>query len=259
MIKFFRKIRQQLLTENPPAGRAGKFSKYLIYGIGEVVLIVIGILLALYLNNINSEQKSKLVEIELLNELKSNINSSIKSFERTLEWEREYLGYNLLILDYLDNKKPFDDRLLKPFATYFWTVSSNPISGGYTYLKSKGIDLITNDSLRKNLSVLFENEYLIIKEENQVWANNLQQNISYPYHVSHFRRYFLKDSISGDIEVAKPFNYNALIYDNKFKSINAEIISNRNWNINSLQDLIIKSEVVVKEIEDELKFLYDQK
>jgi hypothetical protein len=259
MIKFFRKIRQQLLTENPPAGRAGKFSKYLIYGMGEVVLIVIGILLALYLNNINSEQKSKLVEIELLNELKSNINSSIKSFERTLEWEREYLGYNLLILDYLDNKKPFDDRLLKPFATYFWTVSSNPISGGYTYLKSKGIDLITNDSLRKNLSVLFENEYLIIKEENQVWANNLQQNISYPYHVSHFRRYFLKDSISGDIEVAKPFNYNALIYDNKFKSINAEIISNRNWNINSLQDLIIKSEVVVKEIEDELKFLYDQK
>ena len=259
MIKFFRKIRQQLLTENPPAGRVGKFGKYLIYGVGEVILIVIGILLALYLNNINSEQKSKLVEIELLNELKSNVNSSIKSFERTLESEREYLGYNLLILDYLDNKKPFDDTLLTPFGAYFWTVSSNPISGGYTYLKSKGIDLITNDSLRKNLSVLFENEFLIIKEENQIWANNLQQNISYPYHVSHFRRYFLKDSISGDIEVAKPFNYNALIHDDKFKSINAEIISNRNWNINSLQDLIIKSEVVVKEIEDELKFLLDQK
>jgi len=259
MIKFFRKIRQQLLTENQPAGRAGKFGKYLIYGVGEVILIVIGILLALYLNNINSEQKSKIVEIELLNELKSNVSSSIKSFERTLESEREYLGYNLLILDYLDNKKPFDDTLLTPFGAYFWTVSSNPISGGYTYLKSKGIDLITNDSLRKNLSVLFENEFLIIKEENQIWANNLQLSISYPYHVSHFRRYFLKDSISGDIEVAKPFNYNALINDNKFKSINAEIISNRNWNINSLQDLIIKSEVVVKEIEDELKFLLDQK
>ena len=250
MIKFFRRIRQQLLSEN-------KFSKYLIYGIGEVILIVIGILLALYLNNINSEQKANLVEIELLNELKANIKSSIKSFERTLESEQEYLEYNLLILDYLDNKKPYDDNLLEPFATYFWTVSSNPISGGYTYLKSKGIDLITNNRLRKNLSVLFENEFVIIKEENQVWANNLQQNISYPYHVSHFRRYFLHDSISGDIEVAKPFNYNALLNDDKFKSINAEIISNRNWNIKSLQDLIIKSEVIVNEIEEELENLYD--
>lgn len=252
MIKFFGKIRQRLLSEN-------KFGNYLIYGIGEVILIVIGILLALYLNNINSEQKSNLVEIKLLIELKSNIKSSIKSFERTLETEQEYLESNLLILDYLDNKKPYDDNLLKPFSTYFWTVSSNPISGGYTYLKSKGIDLITNDSLRKNLSVLFEKEFLIIKEENQVWANNLQQNISYPYHVSRFRRYFLHDSISGDLEVTKPFNYNDLINDDKFKSINAEIISNRNWNIKSLQDLIKKSEVVVYEIEEELEILYDQK
>ena len=67
----------------------------------------------------------------------------------------------------------------------------------------------------------------------------------------------MHDSISGDIEVAKPFNYNALINDDKFKSINAEIISNRNWNIKSLQDLIIKSEVIVNEIEEELENLYD--
>jgi hypothetical protein len=252
MIKFFRRIRQKLLAEN-------KFSKYLLYATGEVILIVIGILLALYLNNLNNEKTSKLVEIELLNELKANIRGSIKSFERTIESEKEYLDYNLLILDYLDNKRPFDDILLKPFSTYFWTVSSNPISGGYTYLKSKGIDLITNDSLRQNLSVLFENEFLIIKEENEVWANNLQQNISYPYHVNHFRRYFLHDSISGYNEVTKPFNYNDLIKDDKFKSINAEIISNRNWNITSLQDLIKKSEVIVNEIEKELKILNTQK
>jgi hypothetical protein len=63
----------------------------------------------------------------------------------------------------------------------------------------------------------------------------------------------LHDSISGDIEVAKPFNYNALINNNKFKSINAEIISNRNWNINILKDLIIKSEVIIKEIDEEFE------
>lgn len=50
MIKFFRKIRQQLLNEN-------KTSKYLKYAIGEIVLVMIGILLALQVNNWNNERK----------------------------------------------------------------------------------------------------------------------------------------------------------------------------------------------------------
>jgi len=52
MIKFFRKIRQKLLSEN-------KFSKYLIYAIGEIVLVIIGILLALQINNRNTERNEK--------------------------------------------------------------------------------------------------------------------------------------------------------------------------------------------------------
>jgi uncharacterized protein DUF6090 len=52
MIKFFRKIRQQLLTEN-------NFSKYLIYAVGEIILVVIGILIALSINNWNEKIKFK--------------------------------------------------------------------------------------------------------------------------------------------------------------------------------------------------------
>jgi hypothetical protein len=57
MIKFFRNIRQKTLTENPPAGRAGKFSKYILYAIGEIILVVIGILIALSINNWNEVKK----------------------------------------------------------------------------------------------------------------------------------------------------------------------------------------------------------
>ena len=46
MIKFFRKIRQNLLSE-------GKIGKYFKYAIGEIILVVIGILIALQLNNYN--------------------------------------------------------------------------------------------------------------------------------------------------------------------------------------------------------------
>ena len=63
MIKFFRKIRQNLLSE-------GKTGKYLKYAIGEIVLVVIGILIALQINNWNEQRKTNNKEQNLLNALK---------------------------------------------------------------------------------------------------------------------------------------------------------------------------------------------
>ena len=57
MIKFFRKIRQNLLSE-------GKTGKYLKYAIGEIILVVIGIFIAIQLNNLNEERKLKIKEGE---------------------------------------------------------------------------------------------------------------------------------------------------------------------------------------------------
>ncbi|MFT7066002.1 MAG: hypothetical protein ACJAUO_001580, partial [Sediminicola sp.] len=62
MIKFFRKIRQKMLTEN-------KFSKYLLYAIGEIILVVIGILIALSINNWNENRKESNLELEILSGL----------------------------------------------------------------------------------------------------------------------------------------------------------------------------------------------
>ena len=158
-----------------------------------------------------------------------------------------------MILDYLDHRKPYNKELESAFGVYFWTVTTNPVTGGYEFLKSKGIDLITDDSLRNRISFIFENEFLILKNENEVWSNNLQQNISYPYHVKHFRRYFATDSNNVELELAKPFDYISLLEDEEFKSINTEIISNRKWNINSLQKLIGEIEGLIVQIDAELK------
>ncbi|WP_339893795.1 DUF6090 family protein [uncultured Algibacter sp.] len=70
MIKFFRKIRQKLLTEN-------KFSKYLLYAVGEIVLVVIGILIALQVNTWNENTKRNTEEIEYLKRLNKDIKVSI--------------------------------------------------------------------------------------------------------------------------------------------------------------------------------------
>jgi len=74
MINFFRKIRQQLLTQN-------KVSKYLLYAIGEIVLVVIGILIALSINNWNEEQKNRIEEKNLLLELRTEFREKKEELE----------------------------------------------------------------------------------------------------------------------------------------------------------------------------------
>ncbi|MBC2838855.1 DUF6090 family protein [Robiginitalea sp. SC105] len=70
MLRFFRQLRQRLLTEN-------KFRKYLLYAIGEILLVVIGILIALQINNANeySKQKQQLLKYEqnIVSELKEDL------------------------------------------------------------------------------------------------------------------------------------------------------------------------------------------
>ena len=62
MIKFFRKIRQQLLAEN-------RFGRYVIYAFGEIVLVVIGILIALQINTWNESKENKKWERQFLEDL----------------------------------------------------------------------------------------------------------------------------------------------------------------------------------------------
>jgi len=66
MIKFFRKIRCDLIEKN-------KTRKYLKYAIGEIVLVVIGILIALQINNWNENQKHSREENTMLKNLHENL------------------------------------------------------------------------------------------------------------------------------------------------------------------------------------------
>ena len=74
MIPFFRKIRKKLADDNKPM-------KYLRYAIGEIVLVVIGILIALQVNNWNVNRVSKLSQEKILNKLISNLNYDIDQFK----------------------------------------------------------------------------------------------------------------------------------------------------------------------------------
>ena len=152
MLKFFRKIRQKLLEEN-------KIGNYLKYAIGEILLVVIGILIALQINNWNENNKSHATEIKILKELKLalqqdlfNINVNIRSYKdvnRSLEIIKEQLQ-----LDEITN-----DSLGYAFSKSLFNNSVAPTIGPYETLKSKGLDLISNDTLRQDIILVYEMAY----------------------------------------------------------------------------------------------------
>jgi len=91
MIKFFRKIRQKMLIEN-------KFSKYLLYAIGEIVLVVIGILIALQINNWNEIQKKEKLKVSYKVSLINDLSLDILKLD-------ELIAKNYNELETLNNQK----------------------------------------------------------------------------------------------------------------------------------------------------------
>ena len=79
MIKFFRKIRQNLLSE-------GKTGKYFKYAIGEIVLVVIGILIALSINNWNEQQKQNSQERQFLSVLKIEFTINLNRLDKVIHF-----------------------------------------------------------------------------------------------------------------------------------------------------------------------------
>ena len=85
--------------------------KYLIFAIGEIVLIVIGILIALQINNWNEAKKERQIESKILNEILSNLDIDLENLDLALVENNVYLIHNNEVLEHLQNDLPLSDSL----------------------------------------------------------------------------------------------------------------------------------------------------
>lgn len=152
MIKFFRRIRQKLLAEN-------KFSKYLIYAIGEIFLVVIGILIALQINNINEEVKIDRLERALLAEVKSGLEYDLNQIRQCIDFHRSSLKSQNIIIDWVDGNTMYNDSLGRHFIRTVFNRNFSSKEAPYETLKQVGLKIIKNDSLRNQISSLYDLEY----------------------------------------------------------------------------------------------------
>ncbi|WP_211047412.1 DUF6090 family protein [Lutibacter sp. B1] len=186
MMKFFRKIRQNLVSK-------GKTGKYLKYAIGEIVLVVIGILIALQINNWNDVRKINNQKHSLLQNIKKDLEVDTLNFAETISFLKENtdLKRSLLSLSSFDTVS--NDNLFVLISARSTNQTVNTLT--FDKLRSLGISKITdNEGLVTELDEYYINKSNILeaflkwdteesKETRDYWFFNQNQ---FEIDVKHF-------------------------------------------------------------------------
>ena len=165
-------MRKQLLEEN-------KTGRYIKYAIGEIFLVMIGILLALQVNNWNNNRELKMEELKVLKSLHKEFSENSLRFDviyRKQQYRKKSIetlmsiNYNELSLDSLRN--------IVRGASAQWTF--DPFQGIYNSVINSGkIELISNDSLKRKIASF--QDLLIDYKEEEIGTRDITTNNLYPY------------------------------------------------------------------------------
>ena len=173
MIKFFRKIRQKLLSEN-------KFSKYLLYAVGEIVLVVIGILIALQINNWNENRKTDNKIRSSLMAMRSDLVQDTILISERLPFINEQFHLNESLRARVAQPKATVDTLVQVMRFEFnpnWVVQIPYNTNTYTSLNQTGLIENLSDSLKTAIKN-FYNRKTALRNRVEKTTNDYQGKIT---------------------------------------------------------------------------------
>ena len=236
MIKFFRKFRQNLVMENLPGGKGGKTDKpslpvgrYFKYAIGEIVLVVIGILIALQINNWNEVRKAKSTEVYVLTEVLSNLNEDALILKDIIHQRQKAKSSVAAMIKYLQKEEINKDSLEKNVANFLTFERYFPINNAYTILKAKGLQLSKN-TLTTKISRYYDYEQKKINKSIIDVENNILRILE---DKSSVIRFFESIALSKSVTI---INYND---KNLKKELYREMVPFKNNNLGTLNKLIV--------------------
>ncbi|OIQ27215.1 MAG: hypothetical protein BM564_13050 [Bacteroidetes bacterium MedPE-SWsnd-G2] len=164
MIKLFRKLRQNLLIEN-------KFKKYIIYAIGEIILVVIGILIAVSINNWKQSNDLKALELNMYGDLLRELQTDLGEIQGNRTYNKTYLfRYNQACDIILNDSLRQKTDTLAIIATELTNFSDfKNEESAYSKLATAGqLELITNKEILMRLQNLgIDYNYINRLEKNQ--------------------------------------------------------------------------------------------
>ncbi|WP_104736411.1 DUF6090 family protein [Hanstruepera ponticola] len=211
MIKVFRKIRFKLME-------TGKTGKYFKYAIGEIILVVIGILIALQVNNWNEKRKLDNYEKQLLIQLKNDLERNSGDLKFNIRMQENLIESSDVIVNHINKKLPYSDTLKVHFAnTAVWT-KFIVNAGAYKTIESKGLDLISDLELRDLIFRIYEGNLNWLRQMEQTAIDQIEDfrinkasnyfSVWYPIQITDGKY------VSGTAQVT---DYESILNDNAYK------------------------------------------
>ncbi|MET6990791.1 DUF6090 family protein [Sediminicola arcticus] len=249
MIKFFTKIRQNMITDN-------KFGKYLIYAVGEIILVVIGILIALQINNWNENRKAEKIELTYLIRLKNDLEKDTLYLENKMQYLKGEKAKIYQFVHQLYNVQKTEKEFKQLYILQSYVTESLVLqTSTYEELKNTGLtNIFQNESLKIEILDLYR-EYQIAAD-HFIEINNFTAREIFSKSASVGIKYYVPD-----------------LYDEKrlFEGTNWEFINDPNsesfkliedtqinyyikygYLIGHFEDLLIKSKSLFFKINKEL-------
>lgn len=152
-----------------------KAGRYLKYAIGEIILVVIGILIALQINNFNEHRKDKIKEQVILKQLKEDYQVNLIQLEQKMQMRDVIVKSALKIFNDMDNPDEIiRDSLIINIANIDNDPTFDPIKSDL--IGSGNIRLIENEKLKRLLSN-YTSDIVAVKELEEIWSNKMNQQL----------------------------------------------------------------------------------
>lgn len=240
MIKFFRRIRSQILGIPQESSEQNllmenKTSKYIKYAIGEILLVVIGILIALQINNWNEGRKTKSLERTLLVEYQEELRFNYEELSKQIEDMQMRTDHCSVLLDAIEHDRPYVDSL--PFAVMSFSLGLNLSHVAFRSIEDQGLDIIRNKTLKKGIVHLHTDRYALLDRRVQNQLFNIKE--------------YARPIIRNRLKYINQFSYVPIDYDDLMGDVKVwNTLNTLRFNFRNLIELMGKAQDEILEIDE---------
>lgn len=239
MIKFFRKIRKKLIEQK-------RVRNYFLYAIGEILLVVIGILIALQVNDWNENLKNENKERLILKDLHLEFQNNKEKLHSTIQYHEEIIDATTKVLNLVREPKPVilqhnvDSLLYLTIDYYDFSPSESAI---FEVISSGKLNLITSDDLR--LLIFDWVSAIDEKTEGYETMDEMNQTLTLPYLTKNgsmrdIDQYGIVENGPSKFE---PINYK-LFQEREFENH----MDNQMWGVSNYLSKLQRLEIIINDI-----------
>ena len=234
MIRLIHQIRRELIG-------TGKVRKYLAYAAGEIVLVVIGILIALQINNWNEARKLSSALDSSLWEVREDLIQDTMELNRMIAIRKLDFESQKNVISVLEGNQPLTNTLYADLARVMLRRNVTLIRNGFDLIKEIGLSKLSNISLRNALVVYYNKNQVDVA--NEVSDDNYEfENVWLPYVREHFREWDFD-------EIAIPVEDSFILKDTYLLTTLKTNMNNLNGTLNALETAYFSASRLIQSIE----------